>query len=95
MTLVIGIRCSDGVVIGADGAATLATLAEATIRQEVTKLQVCRDQIIVGTSGFVGLSQLIVSSIDEVWQAESLHNKKSSQVRTAIRNACGSMSNLN
>ncbi len=38
MTLIIGIKCSDGIVMGADGAATFATLGQPTIRQETKKL---------------------------------------------------------
>jgi 20S proteasome alpha/beta subunit len=40
MTLIIGIKCSDGIVMGADGAATFGSLGQQTIRQGTKKLEV-------------------------------------------------------
>lgn len=40
MTLIIGIKCRDGIVMGADGAATFEALGQHTIRQETTKLDI-------------------------------------------------------
>ena len=57
MTLIIGVRCSDGVVIGADGAATLgSTLGGPTVMQPVTKLQILEGTIVMGVSGQVGFT---------------------------------------
>ena len=60
MTLIIGILCSDGIVLGADSAATYATNfgQSYTIKQQTSrKLQVIGQNIILGVSGPVGLGQ--------------------------------------
>ena len=73
MTLIVGIKCSDGVVIGADGAATLGpTIGQPTVIQPVTKLQVLQGRIIMGVSGQVGLSQLYCDRVDSLWKEKKL-----------------------
>ncbi len=67
MTLIIGIKCSDGIVMGADGAATFATLGQPTIRQETKKLDILENRIIVGVSGPIGLGQRIKAEIEALW----------------------------
>ncbi len=64
MTLIIGIKCSNGIVVGADGAATLGNVAGHTIMQPVAKLNVIRNEIIVGVSGPVSLSQLYCDAVE-------------------------------
>ncbi|MBI2936523.1 MAG: hypothetical protein HYY31_06955, partial [Chloroflexi bacterium] len=70
MTLVVGIKCgADGVVVGADGAATLGTvLGKPTVIQHVAKLNLIANRIIVGFSGPIGLGQLYVDRIEKLWQ---------------------------
>ena len=73
MTLIIGVRCSDGVVIGADGAATLgSTLGGPTVMQPVTKLQILEGTIVMGVSGQVGLSQLYCDRVGSLWRDRKL-----------------------
>jgi 20S proteasome alpha/beta subunit len=67
MTLIVGVLCSDGAVVGSDGAATLGQPGNPTVRQEVRKLDVLNDKIIVGVSGPVGLGQKIKYTIKEQW----------------------------
>jgi len=67
MTLIIGIRCRDGVVVGADGAATLGTLGQHTVRQSVRKLSIVKERCIIGVSGPVGLSQALTSELEALW----------------------------
>ena len=70
MTLIIGIKCSDGIVIGADSAAILFdSIRQQTISQPVSKIHVIKDEIIVAISGDVGLAQLHVESIRRVWRS--------------------------
>jgi 20S proteasome alpha/beta subunit len=60
MTLIVAIKCKDGVVIGADGAATYATPfgQQQTIRQTtVKKLEIIGENLVLGVSGPVGLGQ--------------------------------------
>lgn len=69
MTLLIGVKCSDGVVIGADGAATLGdSLGQRTVIQPMTKLQVIQNRIVMGVSGQVGLSQLYCDRVEGLWK---------------------------
>lgn len=72
MTLIIGVKCSDGVVVGADGAATLGnTTGQRTVVQPVSKLEVIQGHIVMGVSGPVGLSQLYCDRIDQLWRSNS------------------------
>jgi ATP-dependent protease HslVU (ClpYQ) peptidase subunit len=67
MTLIVGIKCRNGIVMGADGAATLGALGQQTIRQETEKLDILENRIIVGVSGPVGLGQRIRAEIHTLW----------------------------
>lgn len=69
MTLIVGILCSDGVAVAADGAATLGSPGTPTVRQEVRKLDVLHGKIIVGVSGPVGLGQKLKDKIGKQWSA--------------------------
>ncbi len=76
MTLIIGTLCSDGIVMGADGAATLGELGQKTICQPVKKLDIVDTKIVTGISGPVGLGQIIRGEIESLWSKEKLKNKK-------------------
>ncbi len=66
MTLIIGIRCTNGIVMAADGAATLGSLGTPTAQQKtVKKLRILQNKIIVGSSGHVGLGQRLEAVIDD------------------------------
>jgi 20S proteasome alpha/beta subunit len=70
MTLIIGFKCSDGLVVGADSGATLGDVSGLrTIMQPMTKIQIVAEKAIVGVSGPVGLGQLYVDCVDR------LHNE--------------------
>lgn len=60
MTLIVGIKCADGVVLGADSAATYATALgqQHTIKQQTSrKLDIIGADVVFGLSGPVGLGQ--------------------------------------
>jgi hypothetical protein len=68
MTLVLGVMCQDGVVIGADSAATYVdALGAPTIQQPTDKIWTISKEIILASSGDVGLSQRIRTSIENYW----------------------------
>lgn len=76
MTLIIGIRCSDGIVLGADGSATLGALGTHTARQQsVKKLQILRRDAVIGLSGPVGLGQLLSASLEEAIDKNHLNGR--------------------
>jgi len=67
VTLIVGINCSDGVVLGADGATTYATMGRPTIRQEVkTKLKIIGGCLVLGVSGPVGLGQRFAGEVESL-----------------------------
>ena len=64
MTLIVGIKCQDGVVMAADSAATFTTPpGEPTVCQTCKKLSVIGADLIIGTSGPVGLAQSFCQEI--------------------------------
>lgn len=83
MTLIIGVHCGDGVVIGADSIRTFGTMIE----QEVSnKIQIFDDDVIVATSGGVGLSQLVKEELGAYWNDVKEQNSKN-VVRNIVSNA--------
>ena len=46
MTLIVGIKCSDGIVVAADGAATLGSFGQQTAKQPVKKLCFIGDDVL-------------------------------------------------
>lgn len=65
MTLIVGIRCSDGVVIGSDSAVTFASGQQLTISQRSDeKISVIHDKAIVAGTGQVGLGQRFQSIVE-------------------------------
>jgi len=76
MTLIVGIRCRDGIVIGADSAATLGSAGGLTISQPTQKLNIIGDRIIVGCSGSVGMAQRISQEVDRLWLSNSFTGTK-------------------
>lgn len=83
MTLIVGVICRDGVVIGSDGAATFGYMGKPTIRQKHKKLKIIRGNAILGVSGPVGLGQRFHFSIDKEWG--SISSKKPEEAMVAIR----------
>ena len=70
MTLVIGVRCKDGVVIGADSIATYASAdGRLTVEQEIdSKISIVDDNMIFASSGAVGLSQEVLDYVRGYWR---------------------------
>ena len=59
MTLIVGIRCQDGVVLGADQAATLGGLGLITVAQSTPrKVEIVGVDALIATSGPIGLGQI-------------------------------------
>jgi len=79
MTLIVAIRCEDGVVLSADSQATFATagLGQQTIKQQTSKkLHIIRERFVLGVSGSIGLGQSYESEI-----SNRLRNKGGSKAR--------------
>ena len=68
MTLIVGIRCEDGIVLGADSASTNVTsMGQRTSMQPTEKLDIIDDKIVLGVSGHIGLAQLFQAEIQKLW----------------------------
>ncbi len=84
--MIIGIQCEDGIVLGADGAATLATsLGAGTVRQSVKKLTKIGQCIAIGTSGPVGLGQRFSASLEKLWTGKMLNAASTNDVTTTLQ----------
>ena len=70
MTLVVGVRCTNGVVIGTDSAVTFGSGHHLTIEQPLRqKIDIVQNRVIVAGTGEVGLGQRFVDLIEQFWSA--------------------------
>ena len=76
MTLIIGIKCKDGIAMGSDGAATLGTMGQNTIIQPTKKLEIVSDSIILGVSGPIGIGQIFKGVIKKLWDDNTFSGKE-------------------
>jgi hypothetical protein len=68
MTAIVGIYCRDGIVIGADSSASFAhTPTFRTFEQRVRKLEVIGGQIILASTGAIGLGQRFSNIVERYW----------------------------
>jgi 20S proteasome alpha/beta subunit len=74
VTVLVGILCSDGVVIASDSAATYGTgNAVQTIGQQtVTKIWELEKSVLYASTGSIGTAQLISSAIGNLWKSKQL-----------------------
>lgn len=83
VTLIVGVICRDGVVIGADSIATASTAVEHQISNKIT---IEEDDVLIACSGTAGLSQLIKEELRGKWyEIKQLNHLK--DVRNAITKA--------
>lgn len=64
MTLLVGVLCSNGVVIAADHQATHGGMGQQTVGQSVTKVQVINGEALYATSGHKGLGQQLHAIVE-------------------------------
>jgi 20S proteasome alpha/beta subunit len=58
MTVIVGVRCQNAAVLGADSMATYGTsLGQDTIKQQIAKLYAIGEDLVLGVSGSVGMAQ--------------------------------------
>ena len=67
MTILVGVLCKDGVVMGADGSATFAAGDLKTIEQPTTKIEIVFDQIVIAGTGQIGLGQRFCRLFNTSW----------------------------
>lgn len=72
MTVIVGVRCVDGVVIGADSIATSAAGSLPTVQiPSNRKIDLFHDKVIVASTGDVGLAQRLSRHVDDAVVAGS------------------------
>lgn len=68
MTILVGIKCTNGIVIGADSAATFAAGQIRTIEQQTDKISIVGGSVIVAGTGQVGLGQRFTQIVEKTWE---------------------------
>lgn len=93
MTLLVGIKCTDGVVIAADSATTFGVSPTlATIAHSARKIDIVAKQAIVAGTGEVGLGQRFKAVVERLWQANQI---KGDDDQRATRIAQAAIENFN
>jgi 20S proteasome alpha/beta subunit len=85
VTILVGVRCSDGVVIGADGIATSSMGAAPLIHLEADpKIRIFGDKVIVATTGAIGYTQRLHSLIETAEKGGVFNNLAARDATTNI-----------
>lgn len=89
MTVLVGVRCIDGVVVGADSMATSSMGPQHLIQiTSDDKINIVDSKIIIACTGSVGLSQRFHAIVKEAWQPKKLFQKSAIEcTREIARNA--------
>lgn len=69
MTVLVGIRCKDGIVIGSDSSATFGAGKGYTIEQPTRKIEVVDNGLIIAGTGQVGLGQRFCAQLATMHRA--------------------------
>lgn len=76
MTSIVGIRCTDGVVIGADSAASFSDGRFSTIEQLTDqKIKIIGGSVIIAGTGYVGHMQRFSAVVDDLWSKNAFAGK--------------------
>lgn len=75
MTVIMGLLCNDGIVIGSDSAVTFSNVNLPTIEQECKKIDIYHKKVILAGTGEVGLCQRFGLIIERYWSSEKLDVK--------------------
>ena len=86
MTVVVGIRCTDGVVIGTDSAMTFGpSEQQLTIEQPYrSKIDIIDSHIIVAGTGQIGLGQRLASEVEKLWGENFFSDKSLGEIGVQI-----------
>lgn len=76
MTVLIGIRCQDGVVIGSDSSATFGSAGGSTIEQPTRKIDLIDNSMIVAGTGQAGLGQRFSAQLTTMQAATGANSYK-------------------
>ena len=76
MTILVGINCTDGIVIGSDSATTFSAHQHSTIEQSSRKIEIIENAIIVAGTGQVGLGQRFSRILQEAYNQKIFSTAK-------------------
>jgi 20S proteasome alpha/beta subunit len=80
VTVLVGVRCKDGIVVGSDSSATFgADRGVKTIEQRAQKIFIVEDKIIIAGTGEVGLGQRFTAAIREAYKNKVFLNVTSGE----------------
>lgn len=84
MTILVGIKCKDGVLIGSDSSATFAAGQIRTIEQTTKKIEIVDGKIIVAGTGQIGLGQRFYNQVEQGWKTGAFKAKKAIPMATKM-----------
>lgn len=84
MTILVGIKCKDGIIIGSDSSATFSAGQTRTIEQSTKKIQILHDSIIVAGTGAVGLGQRFCNVIHNGYSTNKFRGMNGIQMASEI-----------
>ena len=89
MTLIVGVKCRDGVVIGTDSALTLGISTQVpTIEQPLRKkIDIVQNRVIVAGTGQFGLGQRFVAQVDHYWPTSANRNLSAIEIGKRLSKA--------
>src|SRR4051794_38505187 len=96
MSLIVGVKCQDGIALGADGACTATSMGQPLMRQTYRKkLILAGSQAVVGSAGPIGIGQRFAEEVslvqkfgirvDGVNQPRLLHKSSPADVMGHLR----------
>ena len=88
MTIIVGVKCTDGVVIGADSVATSSHGPHRLIQIiSDDKINIVGGKVIIACSGAVGLSQRFQGIVATAWQQKSFQKPIAECLRDITRDS--------
>jgi 20S proteasome alpha/beta subunit len=75
MTILVGIKCKDGIIIGSDSSATFGTGQISTIEQTTKKIEILQGKIIIAGTGQIGLGQRFCNLVNRGYNDKKFSGK--------------------
>lgn len=87
MTVIVGVLCKDGAVVGADSSTTFATAQSPTIEQLTNKkVYVVSNCVLLAGTGQIGLGQRFHSLVEEYWNSKGWQGKNAVTIGMELSN---------
>ncbi len=84
MTVLVGVRCEDAVIIGSDSAVSTVVGNSYTVEHPARKISIIDDQIIVAGTGSLGLGQRFVGVVSDLWENRHFVSKAPVEIARII-----------